>query len=302
MIWLHENAELFKEVIYATSNALNKSLAIVEKDYYVTMILKQLEQKAPDCVFKGGTSLSKCFHAIDRFSEDIDIAFMGHLTQKQRGVLKNEIIAGISSDLKLPIADFAQARSKRDYNCYTFQYQPQTAFVPQSMISGVKMETSLGFLSFPTERLPVDSFVYQFLKKDNENIVQAFDLAPFEMNVQSLERTFADKVFALCDYYLQNNPQRNSRHIYDLYLLLPRIALDENYRHLVSEIRNHRATKDICPSAKADVDVPKMLLKILSEEFYKRDYQQITAYFQNTPISYEEAVSVLERVANSDIF
>ena len=50
--------------------------------YYVTMILKLLAQVEPGCVFKGGTSLSKCHHVIDRFSEDIDITFSNTLTQK----------------------------------------------------------------------------------------------------------------------------------------------------------------------------------------------------------------------------
>lgn len=44
------------------------------------MILKQLAKAEPKCVFKGGTSLSKCHHVIDRFSEDIDITFSDRLT------------------------------------------------------------------------------------------------------------------------------------------------------------------------------------------------------------------------------
>lgn len=101
-MFLHEDKELFRGVIEATAEELKRPAAIVEKDYYVTMILKLLSEKAPECVFKGGTSLSKCHHAIDRFSEDIDIAFSNELTQGQRKHLKNEIIAGISQSLGLP--------------------------------------------------------------------------------------------------------------------------------------------------------------------------------------------------------
>ena len=50
-------------------------------------------------MFKGGTSLSKCHHAIDRFSEDIDITFSDTLTQGERKKLKNNVIAGISEYL-----------------------------------------------------------------------------------------------------------------------------------------------------------------------------------------------------------
>lgn len=79
-MFLHEDKELFREVIVATAEDLGIVVPIVEKDYYVTMILKMLSEEKPDCVFKGGTSLSKCHHAIERFSEDVDISFSNRLT------------------------------------------------------------------------------------------------------------------------------------------------------------------------------------------------------------------------------
>lgn len=105
-MFLHENIELFRDVLAATSEDQNdRDIAIIEKDYYVTMILKLLAADARGCVFKGGTSLSKCHKVIERFSEDIDIGFSGPLTEGQRKRLKDEIIAGISKKLKLPIMD-----------------------------------------------------------------------------------------------------------------------------------------------------------------------------------------------------
>lgn len=83
-MYLHEDRELFREVVVSTAEELGLVVPIVEKDYYVTMILKYLAQECPECVFKGGTSLSKCHHVIDRFSEDIDIAFSDKLTQGMR--------------------------------------------------------------------------------------------------------------------------------------------------------------------------------------------------------------------------
>ncbi len=153
---LHKDRELFEEVINGTAADLKLPVAVVEKDYYVTMILKMLSESNEDCVFKGGTSLSKAHHAIDRFSEDIDIAFSSKLTQGQRKNLKNKVIAGISETLDLPISDWDQTRSRRDYNCYTFAYNPLDGFVPDSLIQGVKMEVSLGTISFPTINLMLD--------------------------------------------------------------------------------------------------------------------------------------------------
>ena len=121
---LHKDKEQFEAVVNAVSDALILPVSIVEKDYYITMILKQLAAKAPSCVFKGGTSLSKCYHVINRFSEDIDISFSDKLSQRERQKLKNDVIAGISEYLDIPIIDWDKARSRRDYNCYTFQYSP----------------------------------------------------------------------------------------------------------------------------------------------------------------------------------
>ncbi len=79
-MYLHkENRELFRDAILLASQKLEVSEDIVEKDYYVTLILKNLSVIEYPVVFKGGTSLSKAFHVIDRFSEDIDITFTEHV-------------------------------------------------------------------------------------------------------------------------------------------------------------------------------------------------------------------------------
>ena len=301
-MFLHEDKELFKDVIEATAESQSQPIAIVEKDYYVTMILKLLSEEVPDCVFKGGTSLSKCHHAIDRFSEDIDIAFSEDLTQGQRKNLKDKTIAGISRRLGLPISDWENARSRRDYNCYTFDYKPIGGYIQDSLLPGVKMEVSLGSVSFPTIKLLVDSYVYQYLQQENEDIIREYQLQPFEMTLQSLERTFADKVFAICDYYISGKIQRNSRHIYDLYMLLPRIDLTEEYKELVSEIRLHRAKLSICPSAQEGVVISEILEKIIKDEVYRSDYEAITIYFQHHPVGYKEAISAIRTIIASDVF
>lgn len=182
------------------------------------------------------------------------------------------------------------------------QKRPIAGYVQQSLISGVKMEVALGSISFPTLRLSVDSYVYQYLKEENHELVEEFQLHPFEMTLQSLERTFADKVFALCDYYMLKNTQRNSRHIYDLYMLMPKITLDDEYKKLVADIRKDRSKMTVCPSAQPDVNVSEILKEIIEGEIYRSDYEEITTYFQNHPVKYETAISVLYRVIESKIF
>ena len=86
---LHKDRENFDIAIRAASRHFNVSLAIIEKDYYVTLVLCELAKKVPDLLFKGGTSLSKCHKIIDRFSEDIDITLDSeHQSQGKRRDLK----------------------------------------------------------------------------------------------------------------------------------------------------------------------------------------------------------------------
>lgn len=68
---LHHDKEAFAELIAGAANELAIPTNVIEKDYYVTITLKALAEKIKDMVFKGGTSLTKCYQLLDRFSEDI---------------------------------------------------------------------------------------------------------------------------------------------------------------------------------------------------------------------------------------
>lgn len=301
-MYLHEDKSLFKDVIIATAEYLSLPIAIVEKDYYVTMILKLFSERTINCVFKGGTSLSKCHHVIDRFSEDIDIAFSKNLTQGERKKLKNITIASISNELNLDILDWDKTRSKNNYNCYTFGYDPIDGFVSESLVNGVKLEVSLGTIAFPTLRLPVDSYVCQFLKIDNQDIINDFHLEPFAMSIQSIERTFIDKVYAICDYYMQRKIERHSRHIYDLYKLFPKIDFSNNLKNLINEVKIERKKLPNCPSAQDNINLAVVLNEIITTNIYKSDYETITSYFQRMPVEYSDAISVLKDIIDTEMF
>ena len=87
-MYLHDDKEIFKEIIEQVAAETGRTEIIIEKDYYVTMLLKNLANKLSNVVFKGGTSLSKGYKIINRFSEDIDITFDEHLGEARRKKLK----------------------------------------------------------------------------------------------------------------------------------------------------------------------------------------------------------------------
>ena len=66
-MYLHKDRETFKDMVGQADDSNGRTPAVVEKDYYVTLILKLLSEQLAECVFKGGTSLSKGFHVIDSF-------------------------------------------------------------------------------------------------------------------------------------------------------------------------------------------------------------------------------------------
>jgi hypothetical protein len=129
-----------------------------------------------------------------------------------------------------------------------------------------------------------------------------FGLEPFEIKVQTLERTFADKIFAVADYYIDRKTKRLSRHIYDIYKIFPRITFDDSYIKLIGEVREARKEHDICLSAQDGVDLKSILNKIVSEEYFKEDYNQITAnmLFENVP--YSTAIVALQDTINIGCF
>lgn len=72
---LHSDREAFKEIIALASDHFNYEQSLVEKDYRVSKILQDISMSeyADKTYFKGGTSLSKAYGLIERFSEDLDL-------------------------------------------------------------------------------------------------------------------------------------------------------------------------------------------------------------------------------------
>ena len=120
---LHNNNELFKQIILRTSEDTGIKAAIIEKDYYVTLFLKSIVKELPDIIFKGGTSLSKCYKLIDRFSEDIDLNIdtESNPTEGQRRNLKRSIVSVIDS-FSFTLTNADNIRSRRSYNKYIVDY------------------------------------------------------------------------------------------------------------------------------------------------------------------------------------
>ena len=298
-MYLHNNRELFEEIINEVNSQTGISQSIIEKDYYVTMILKLIHQSIPEVVFKGGTALSKCFHLIDRFSEDIDITFSEHIGEGRRKKLKYNILKPISDELDMPIENWDSIESDKDYNYYLFEYQPISGYPVTGIMPGVKLETALVSYSFPTEQKEVSSIIYDVIKDSEPDIIADYGLEPFFMKVQSVNRTMIDKIYALCDYYLEGKTKRFSRHLYDIYKIYSTITINDDFKNLTEQVREHRSHLSICPSAQEGIDVKALIHDFLDKEFLKSDYDSITRTLISDNVTYEQTSKVLREIADN---
>ena len=150
-------------------------------------------------VFKVGTSLTKCYQLLDRFSEDIDISYTaesGIPGEARKKHLKRAVVDTME-ELNLPIINIDETRSRRQYNCYRAEYTSIygliTILKPELVV-----ETYVALLPFPTTKRLVDNYIYRFLRGiDRLDIAETYNLMPFEITTQTIERTLVDKVFRL---------------------------------------------------------------------------------------------------------
>lgn len=117
------------------------------------------------------------------------------------------------------------------------------------------------------------------------------------LNVQSSERTFIDKIFALADYYMSNRVTEHSRHIYDIYKLMDKVELNQEFKDLFEKVRLERQPHQlICLSAQEDVNIVDVLNEIIETDAYKADYDEITSLLIFEKLEYKEAITALRKV------
>lgn len=140
------------------------------------------------------------------------------------------------------------------------------------------------------------------METEAPDYIEKYGLLPFEMKVQGLDRTLADKVFAVCDYYLQGKIVGHSRHLYDIFKLLPLVPQNEKFKTLVREVRKVRSASVVCPSAKDNVDVPEVLKKTIAENAYRADYAAVTEKLLEENLKYDDVIGALRTISESGMF
>lgn len=271
---LHKNKDDFFDLIEYTSKIVKLDSQYIEKDYYLTLLLKELVNIDDNFVFKGGTCLSKCFKVINRFSEDIDIGYDPEIepTQGVKRHNRDKVVKAIEN-IGLNLTNRENIRGRRLFNRYQIDYQK----IDEDNLDKIILETSYISKTYPVETKTIQSIIGETLEKEGKiDYIQKYDLGRFDIRCQSLIRTFVDKIFAICDYYLIDRTERNSRHIYDLYMLYPLVKDNKKFAKLYNEIREIRKDNERCVSSNDSFSIKLLLQEIYETNFFKKDYLSVT--------------------------
>ncbi|AMS25940.1 hypothetical protein AEM51_01850 [Bacteroidetes bacterium UKL13-3] len=222
---LHLDETNFKKIVGNASAYLKIQQAFVEKDYWITLVLSRLAKSkyVDESVFKGGTSLSKGYNLIERFSEDVDIAIINDKgkTGNEIKTIIRTIEKEITSDLKELQMDGVTSKGSK-FRKSVFEYvSTEKGNANNKLI----VEINLFANPFPYQRLTIQSMVFDFLMQtSNEKYIEQYNLQSLEVNVLSKEQTLLEKMVSLIRFSFKENTvesiSEKIRHFYDLYYLM----------------------------------------------------------------------------------
>ena len=325
-----DRADLFSE----TAALMGLHPVIVEKDFWVCWLLKQLftiEKLSGMLVFKGGTSLSKCFNLIQRFSEHLDIAVnfeklgfsdakdprQTDLSHTKRAILLKEMLQTCRNyivDQFLPVLN-ASIQEKLSENDWQFQVDSVDGNIvefeyPASLKTGLDYILPRVILELGTHAEPVPNENYDIQPYAAEYFPKLFTQTKCSIATVVARRTFWEKATILhAEYHrpLDNPmPLRYSRHYADVAQMGKSEIVDEALRDidLLKKVTTHKDMFYHCGWARYNLAVPGSFHLTPPQErlsVIKRDYRDMTAMFFDEPPDIEDILhqlSVLERQIN----
>jgi hypothetical protein len=311
-----------KRIIYQdVSNKMGLPPQAIEKDVWVTLMLRMIftSDHADHFIFKGGTSLSKAFNLINRFSEDIDLGidrkylgYEGDLTPGLVRKLRRKCHSYVSGDLKNILENklIDYGIDPRSYelkveNTQVSDQDPETILVNFKSLfdevsylpNNIKIEVSARSLIEPNQKVSIQSWI------DQQYPGAAFIGEPFEVIATDPRKTFLEKLILLHEEFQKPSEKiryyRMSRHFYDLDQLLNSefgtAALED--KDLFESIIAHRRVLTPVKTTNYDSIELKSLNIIPPAEHlenYKADYKEMRLSMIHGKSL--EFISILDRI------
>lgn len=257
---LDQQPELLADAVRAVSEYYRIAPVYIEKDYWISKILQQLSRSiyANNTVFKGGTSLSKGYGLINRFSEDVDVAVLtGELSGNQIKTLITKVCKEMTQGLQeqdVPELTSKGSRYRKTlYQYPTSVHDPLYSFVANRVIVEINSFAN----PYPYVKKQIRSFITSYLEENSmQSLIEEYDLHSFELNILDKRRTLCEKVVSLLRFSFMDNPVEGLgskiRHFYDIYYLLNDAECME---YVKGDFMND--TKELIEHDKEAFDVPE---------------------------------------------
>ena len=221
---IHLNKELFRDLIDLINTRSGIAIDIIEKDYYVCMILEELSKKQKDlkAYFKGGTAIYKILDTMNRFSEDIDLTVKvlpedSNTRNKKR--LKESALGYKLEGLEL-IKEECIDHKGSVTGVYKYKSIFEDSRIPLQRAGKIQVESTYFTVSEPTEKYYIEPIIYKLASNSEKKILkEQFDVSEIEIEIIKLERMFIDKIFAVEFYYIRKMYMDVSKHLYDISVL-----------------------------------------------------------------------------------
>ena len=221
---LHLNKKLFREFIDNLNTRTGIDSDIIEKDYYVCMILKELSKKQDElqAYFKGGTAVYKILDTMNRFSEDIDLTvkvLQGQSGTKNKNRLKRSALGYNIKGLEL-VKDECIDNKGNVIGIYRYSSIYDTNEEPLHRAGIIQVEATSFTVSEPYKKYNIEPLIYKLSNENERRILkEKFQIENFDINIIKLERMFIDKIFAAEFYYIRKMYKDVSKHLYDITVL-----------------------------------------------------------------------------------
>ena len=222
---LHEHKEEFEELIAITADYIGVPADAVRRDYYIVQMMQNLQNSeyVEACVFKGGTSLSKCYPgSINHFSEDIDLTFIPieNMNNKKYSRTLKRVENAISAGFLMEKIE--AERNDRNKSAYVW---PENE---SKETCRVKLEIGSSVRPDPFSKRSMKTYIQEYLEKEGmQDVVTEFELQDVNVNTLDITRTFVDKVMTVKRHAICGTLSRKVRHIYDVTVLLDRSDIQD---------------------------------------------------------------------------
>ncbi|MCK5612561.1 nucleotidyl transferase AbiEii/AbiGii toxin family protein [Candidatus Pacearchaeota archaeon] len=203
---LHENKEEFLNILERASAQTGFPLRLLEKDYYLTLVLANSRELSDSLIFKGGTCLNKIYFSYYRLSEDLDFTLMlpkGEITRsirrKQIQPIKNNLKSFVQK-LGMSIADIDRA-GRNESTQYIYYLQYPSIILDKN--ESIKVEVSLRFnpVRKTEEHIVHHKFVHPFTGKPLFDAGKVLCLSLKELVAEKLRAASGRRIIASRDFY-----------------------------------------------------------------------------------------------------